>query len=116
METDGFPGFQQFVLQGLQYLQYLGVQPRVPDTADKSYTFVKYSLARLGTRRQARIGREFDKQGGTIAPGTIPNGFEPLGKLARYLLPHLRFEQLNFSNEQDYKIFFSSLSVAFGYK
>ena len=116
METDGFPGFQQFVLQGLQYLQYLGVQPRVPDTADKSYTFVKYSIARLGTRRQARIGREFDKQGGTIAPGTIPNGFEPLRKHTRYLLPHLRFEQLNFSNEQDYKSFFPSLSVVFGYK
>jgi hypothetical protein len=106
LETEGFPGFQQIVPTWMQHLQYLGGQPRIPDTADESYSFVKYSIAKLGFRRQARVAQEFDQRGGMIPANTIPDVFEPLRELTRYLLPHLRFELVDTHNEQDYRVLF----------
>ena len=48
LEMDTFPGFQQFVPQGMQALQYLSGHARTPDTADESHAFVKYSISRSG--------------------------------------------------------------------
>lgn len=105
-EMDSFPGFQQFVPPGLQALSYLSGQMRSPDTADESYGFVKHSIAKLGFRRQERVTRAFDEHEGMIPPGTIPDIFEPLRKLTRYLLPHLQFEQIDFRDDQNIGVLF----------
>jgi len=105
-EMDVFPGFQQFVPTGLQSLQYLSGQARAPDTADESYSFVKHSIAKIGFRRQERVARAFDEHGGMVPADVIPDIFEPLRKLTRCLLPHLQFEQVDLSDEQNIKVLF----------
>jgi hypothetical protein len=66
----------QFVLPGLQMLQYVAGHPRDPDTADESYAFVKYSKAKTGFRRQESVTRAFDEHGRMVPPSTIPHLFE----------------------------------------
>lgn len=91
-EMESFPGFTQFVPPGLQWLQNTAGQLRDPDTADESYGTVKYAISRMGFRRQNRVAQEFDSRGGMIPLGVVPEIFEPLRELTRYLLPHLQFE------------------------
>ncbi len=105
-EMDNFPGFQQFVPPGLQFLQTTAGQARDPDTADESYGTVKYSISRIGFRRQNRVAQEFDARGGMIPPNVVPEIFEPLREITRYLLPHLQFDQVDLSNDQDIKVLF----------
>jgi hypothetical protein len=105
-EMDTFPGFQQFIPPGMQFLQNMTGQMRDPDTADESYGTVKYPISKLGFRRQTRVAQEFDARGGTIPPDVVPDVFEPLRELTRYLLPHLRFNQVDLSNDQDIKVLF----------
>jgi Fe-S cluster assembly ATPase SufC len=105
-QMDVFPGFQQFVPQGLQFLQTMAGHARDPDTADESYGTVKYSISRIGFRRQNRVAQEFDAHGGMIPPNVVPEVFEPLRELTRYLLPHLQFDRVDLSNDQDIKVLF----------
>ncbi len=103
---DAFPGFTQFVPPGLQWLQNMTGQMRDPDTADESFGTVKYAISRMGFRRQNRVAQEFDSRGGTIPPNTVPDIFGPLRELTRYLLPHLIFDRVDLTNEQDIKVLF----------
>jgi hypothetical protein len=105
-EMDSFPGFQQFTPPGLQYLQYLGGHGRDPDTSDESYGTVKYSISRIGFRRQNIVTREFDAHGGMIPPNIVPEVFGPLRELTRYLLPHLRFDKVDLSDDQNIRVLF----------
>jgi hypothetical protein len=82
-------------------LQYVAGHPRDPDTADESYAFVKYSIAKTGFRRQERVTRAFDEHGRMVPPSTIPRLFEPLREVTRYLLPSLRVETVDLRNEND---------------
>jgi ABC-type multidrug transport system ATPase subunit len=101
MET--FPGWQQFAPPGLQYL---GHQPRHPDTADETQSLVKYSMAKLGFRRLRLLQETYEQQGGQTTQGSLPDIFEPLRGLTRYLLPHLEFERIDLTNDQDIKVLF----------
>jgi ABC-type lipoprotein export system ATPase subunit len=105
-EMDSFPGFAQFVPQGLQFLQSMAGQMRDPDTADESYGTVKYAISKIGFRRQNRVAQEFDSHGGMIPPDTVPEIFTPLRELTRYLLPHLQFEKVDLSDDQNIRVLF----------
>ncbi len=105
-EMDTIPGFQQMYPPGLQYLQFMSGQPRVPDTTDESFGFVKYAMAKMGNRRQTLVTRTFDEHGGMIPLNTVPEIYEPFRQLTRYLLPHLRFEEIDLENDQDLKVLF----------
>lgn len=105
-EMDIFPGFQQFVPPGLQFMQNMAGHMRDPDTADESYGTVKYSISRLGFRRQNRVTQEFDAHGGMVPPDVVPEIYEPLREMTRYLLPHLQFHTVDLSDDQNIKVLF----------
>ncbi len=100
---ESFPGWQQYAPQGLQYL---AASSRHPDSADETQSLVKYSIVKLGFRRLRLLQETFDKQGGEISRGSLPDIFEPLRELTRYLLPHLEFYQIDLTNDQDIKVLF----------
>lgn len=106
LEMDTFPGFNQFVPQGLQMLQYASGQLRAPDTSDESYAVVKYSISKIGFRRQERVTRAFDENGGMIPANTVPDISAPLRELTRYMLPHLQFERVDLSDERNIRVLF----------
>lgn len=103
LEMEAFPGWQHFAPPGLQFL---GQQPRHPDSADETQALVKYSIAKLGFRRLRLLQETYDQQGGKIEQGTLPDIFEPLRNLTLFLLPHLRFERIDLTNDQDIKVLF----------
>jgi hypothetical protein len=104
-EMNSNPRFQNAVPQGLEVFQYIR-GARAPDTSDETYSFVKHSIAKLGFYRQERVERVFDEHGGMIPTGVIPDIFEPLRELTRYLLPHLQFERVDFGDEHNIKVLF----------
>jgi hypothetical protein len=100
---DNLPGWQHFAPNGLQYLTQ---QPRHPDSADEVQSLVKYSMAKLEFRRLRLLQQEYDGQGGEIVRGSVPDIFEPLRGFTRHLLPHLAFERIDLTNDQDIKVLF----------
>jgi len=105
LEMLTFPQFQT-APAGLQMLAYISGQQRDPDTADESYAVVKQTIAKTGFSRQRRVTRAYDDNGGMIPPNTIPDIFEPLRELTRFLLPHLQFETVDLDNEQNIRVLF----------
>lgn len=105
-EMDTFPGFQQYVPPNMQVLQYLAGQARQPDTSDESFGFVKYAMAKMGFRRQNVITQAYDDNQGMVPYDAVPELYQPFREITRFLLPHLRFERIDLSNEQDIRVLF----------
>lgn len=64
---------------------------------DESANLTKYGLCQIELSRQEAIARRLDAQG-SIAPGELPDPWEPLRELTNSLLPHLRFHSINTKN------------------
>lgn len=97
------PGWQLFAPQGLEYI---GGKVREPDSTDEAQGLAKLSITKLGLRRLEALGEVYDREGGQIPLGTLPDIFAPLKTLTRYLLPHLEFDRIDARNEQDIRCLF----------
>lgn len=100
---DSFPGWQYVTPPGLEYV---AGRPRQPETADEAQGLVKYSIVRLAMQRQRLIEETYDREGGQVPRGAVPEIFEPLRELTRFLLPHLEFAKVDFENTQNIRCLF----------
>ena len=107
LKLDTVPAWQTFVPPG--YSQFN--TERKPDTTDEAQSLIKLSLVKIEQRRQTQLATSFDEQGRQIGPGTIPDIYEPLRQLTRYLLPHLRFSKIDTTNPQDARCLFERVDV-----
>lgn len=105
LELDNFPGFQNYQPPGFVHSGLA----RSPDNIDDAQSLVKFAIAKLENRRYRLIAEEYDRRGGSIPEGSVPNAFEPLRELIATLLPHLRFSRVDTSNDATLQVFFEKL-------
>jgi energy-coupling factor transporter ATP-binding protein EcfA2 len=77
---------------------------RTPENVDEAGSTIKHTLGKIENRRQAILARVVDKKTAEKAQldaGSLPDIYEPLKKLTRYLLPHLTFSRIDFENEDN---------------
>jgi energy-coupling factor transporter ATP-binding protein EcfA2 len=93
-------------ISGYQGLQIINPN-RTPDNVDEAGSTIKYSLGRIENRRQAAYSQRIDKgqKAGDkhLDLSELPDVYEPLRTFTEFLLPHLRFEKIDFTNEDDIK-------------
>lgn len=100
---DTMPGFNSVGPNGLHMVQN---QPRNSTGTDEAQAFVKISLIKLLDRQRSLVTRSWTEQGGAIAPGTVPDLFEPWRRLVDYLLPHLVWDSVDDTNDQEIGAYF----------
>lgn len=103
------PGWDQIAPTGLQYLSQL---PRLAESADEAQALVKYTIVKLEYRRLALLKDAYEQQGQQIRPDSLPDIYEPLRRLTRFLLPHLTFQTVDVSNDRDIKCYFRRVEGA----
>lgn len=109
-----FKGFQE-LLSGADVSGYEGLTfgdtSRSPENVDEAGSTIKHTLGKIENRHQTAITTAVQrlKTAGndTLALNTLPDIYEPLRKLTEFLLPHLRFERMDFSNENNIKCIFN---------
>lgn len=83
---------------------------RAPDGIDESGSAIKHALGRLENRRQSVLTNRLDAARvageGTLDLKLIPNVYTPLAEVVARLLPHLSFEGLDFSQEDNIRMVF----------
>ena len=72
---------------------------------------MKFSIVKMESRRQRLISSTFDRYGGRIEAGAVPDVYGPLRDLVTTLLPHLRFVGVDTSNENDQRCIFEKLDA-----
>ena len=83
---------------------------RAPDNVDEAARAIKYTLGKIESRRSALLAASVDaaKLSGVALETTgLPDPYEPLRALIDRLLPHLRFERIDFSNEENIRCIFA---------
>lgn len=84
---------------------------RSPDNIDESGTTIKHSLAKLENKRQTFITQLYDKavKGGEaqLDIQNVKSIFAPLADVVSRLLPHLTFERIDFTQEDNILVAFS---------
>jgi predicted ATPase len=109
-----FKGFQE-LLSGADVSNYEGLSfgdtARTPENVDEAGSTIKHTLGKIENRHQNAITTAVQRLkaagSGTLALDTLPDIYEPLRKLTEFLLPHLRFERMDFSNENNIKCVFN---------
>lgn len=77
---------------------------RTPDNVDEAGSTIKYTLGKIENKRQSVIAELVDQSktdGINVDTSLIPDIYQPLRELTKYLLPHLIFEKVDFGNEDD---------------
>ena len=77
---------------------------RTPGNIDEAGSTIKHTLGKIENRRQSILSSMLDKSRiskSNIVGEEIPNIYEPLEKLTKYLLPHLVFSKIDFSDEDN---------------
>ena len=110
-------GFAE-IFSGLQISGFEGLSipfpERSPDNVDEAGSTIKYTLGKIENRRLTVLGSLVDKHrmvGKPLETAAMPNIYEPLEKLTSRLLPHLAFERMDFSNEDDIHCIFRRTDV-----
>lgn len=109
-----YKGFQE-LLSGVDVSGYEGLTfgdtSRSPENVDEAGSTIKHTLGKIENRHQTAITTTVQRLkaagSGTLALDTLPDIYEPLRKLTEFLLPHLRFERMDFSNENSIKCIFN---------
>ena len=112
LESDVVPGWQQYQPQGLQHVA--AGQQRDPGGLDESFSFVKPAISKLENRQQQLLREKWTTQGGTIAPGDVPDLLEPLRAALRALLPHLELRAVDVSDDRNLRVLFSRVDGSQG--
>ncbi|MBP9843114.1 MAG: ATP-binding protein [Candidatus Pacebacteria bacterium] len=79
---------------------------RTPENVDEAGSTLKHTLGKIENRRQTLLAKAVDrsrKLGEDMGTATLPDIYAPLQRLTEHLLPHLRFESIDFTNEDDIK-------------
>jgi ABC-type multidrug transport system ATPase subunit len=80
---------------------------RTPDNIDEAGSTIKHTLGKIENKRQSILTEYIDrsKEANTtsINISDIPDIYEPIKELTKYLLPHLVFQRVDFHNEDNIK-------------
>lgn len=79
---------------------------RTPDNVDEAGSTIKHTLGKIENRRQSTLAGLVDARktaGVVLDVRALPDIYEPLRTLTKYLLPHLEFSKVDFNNEDDIK-------------
>ncbi len=79
---------------------------RTPGNVDEAGSTIKHTLGKIENRRQAVLAELVDRrkeQKASLDVASLPDVYEPLRTLTKYLLPHLSFNKIDFKNEEDIK-------------
>jgi AAA ATPase domain len=93
LRMTSMPGWQYFTPPGLNF----ATGPREPDSVDEAQSLVKISIIRIEHKRQIFLAKKFDDLNGTIPANTVSDPYIALRSITQYLLPHLVFYSINFS-------------------
>lgn len=83
---------------------------RQGSSGDDAQAYVKASIIRIRNKHQQILRREWNAQGGRIAPDTVPDLFEPFSELVSTLLPHLKWLGVNDANSNDIRCEFRNVA------
>jgi hypothetical protein len=78
---------------------------------DDAQAYVKASIIRIRNKQQQILRREWQTQGGQIAPDSVPDLFAPFGELVSTLLPHLEWLEVNDANSNDIRCEFRNVAA-----
>lgn len=87
---------------------------RTPGNVDEAGSTIKYTLGRLENRRQTILAALVDEHrlsGSAIDAAKLPDIYGPLRTLTSTLLPHLSFQRIDFSNEENIQCVFQRTDV-----
>jgi len=77
---------------------------RIPSNVDEAGSTIKHILGKIENRRQSILAATVDRlrlTEGTIQTGGIPDVYKALRTLTQFILPHLKFARIDFTNEDD---------------
>ncbi|GAA4815255.1 hypothetical protein GCM10023232_08680 [Sphingosinicella ginsenosidimutans] len=77
---------------------------RTPSNVDEAGSTIKHILGKIENRRQAILAGTLDRlreSNGAIDAGSIPDVYTSLRTLTEFILPHLKFARIDFTNEDD---------------
>lgn len=103
LKQESIPSFSYGQPTGLHFL---GGLVRQAATADDSQALVKTSIVRLNNQQRTLVHEQYQSQGGQVAPGTVPDIIGPFRALVETLLPHLRLEAIDHSQNQNIRVLF----------
>ncbi len=102
--------FQELLESGGDVSGYDGLNfqnsSRTPDNVDEAGSTIKHTMGKIENRRQAVISQLVDKKSAnreSLNTVDLPDVYEPLKTLTKYLLPHLEFKNVDFTNEANIK-------------
>lgn len=104
LKAENLPGFQYIAPGGFGFLSGMS---RFGSNADDAQALVKTSIVRIANRAEAYIAREYHRQGGQIAQGSVPDLLAYFSSLIDTLLPHLQFERVNSADPNNIQVLFS---------
>lgn len=92
-------------IDGYQGLSFQNTS-RTPDNIDEAGSTIKHTLGKIENKRQSSLTKFLDnsrESSAMIKASEISDIYEPLKELTKYLLPHLKFERVDFNNEDNIK-------------
>jgi energy-coupling factor transporter ATP-binding protein EcfA2 len=81
-----------------------GDAARTPDNVDEAGSTIKHTLGKIENRRQTIHTALIDRmriEKTVLTPDLLPDVYNPLRDLTRFLLPHLEFSRVDFDNEDN---------------
>ncbi|OHA79738.1 MAG: hypothetical protein A2747_00310 [Candidatus Yonathbacteria bacterium RIFCSPHIGHO2_01_FULL_44_41] len=111
--TGAYKSFQD-LLSGTDVSGYDGLSfgdtSRRPENVDEAGSTIKHTLGKIENRHQNAVTTTVQrlKSAGkeNLSLGSLLDIYEPLKKLTEFLLPHLQFSRIDFSNESNIKCLF----------
>lgn len=88
---------------------------RTPDNVDEAGSTIKHTLGKIENRRQAILAAVVDRKKAAAEPfdlGSLPDIYEPVRTLTQYLLPHLKFSRVDFTNEDNVRCLWTRADAA----
>ncbi|HWZ88995.1 MAG TPA: ATP-binding protein [Polyangiaceae bacterium] len=79
---------------------------RAPDSADESFGAIKHALSQFETRKQTAVNALLKKRG-SVTLADIGNVYGPLQELTKFLLPHLRFLEIDLTQRSNIRVVFT---------
>lgn len=92
-----------------------GNTARTPDNVDEAGSTIKHTLGKLENRRQSFNTDLIDthqKSKRMIDPARLPDVYGPIKDLTKYLLPHLEFSRMDFTNEDNIRCLWKRTDAA----
>lgn len=93
----------------------LGNTARTPSNVDEAGSAIKHILGKIENRRQTLLAGTVDRfqaGGSPLTTGDLPDVYGPLRSLTEFILPHLRFLKVDFTNEDNIQCLFQRTDAA----